>query len=220
MDLTMFLQYHFDVKRTLSGFIASYNQIIEKGCSLDGKNFDSYIPDKDKEFLIDVVTATNFITHSENNKDISLRLHDAISRGADELLLSQVLEDISISIRHHSFYRSMHYTRVWEMQAMQAQETRLAKHEVFGERQMAVGQCPLCHEIEEEARLDLLSKWNQGIESFDFYLHFMEKHAMPAAYMPHLYRSHDFYVDYCRSSHQGYLLLSLEGNDFSDELPF
>jgi hypothetical protein len=141
-------------------------------------------------------------------------------RGEDELALEQIIDDASFVIRHHSYFRSIHYTREWQIRANQANEARRAKQEISKDNQLAVGECPLCGEIMEETRLVLLSEWNVGIQSADFYEHFMLKHSMPAEYMPHVYRSHDFYIDYCRLSNQGYLLLTLEGNDYSDELPF
>lgn len=220
MDLAMFIKYHLDIRRTLSGFIAGYKDIIDKGCSLFETSFDSYIAEGDKKFLINLVTATDFLVNAENHKDISAQLHDAVMRGEDELALEQIIEEASFKIRHHSYFRSIHYTREWQISASQANEARRAKQKISQDDQLAVGECPLCGEIMEEARLDLLSEWNVGIQSADFYRHFMDKHAMPAAYMPHVYRSHDFYMDYCRSTHQGYLLLTLEGNDLSDELPF
>jgi hypothetical protein len=211
MDLPMFLSYHCDTGRSMLGFLSCYEDIIQKGCSLLNSHFDSFMTANEQDFLFDLVRATDFIAQADANSDFSAQLNDAIIGGASGFILRLFLEKKSFTNRHHSYFRSIHYTREWEMHAFQ----RLSQ-----EKHTAVGKCPLCGVIMGEARLDLLFNWSQVIHSADFYKHFMLKHSMPAEYMPHIYRSQDFYIDYCRSSNQGYLLLTLEGNDYSEELPF
>ena len=85
---------------------------------------------------------------------------------------------------------------------------------------LAFADCPICGEAPQDVRTNLVSNGSSVIRSAAFYEHFMLQHRMPAEYVPHVFRAHDFYVNFCRLSNQGYLLPTLESKDFSDELPF
>jgi hypothetical protein len=208
MDLPTFLKFHFDTNRTLAGFLSLYEDILRSGCSLSDSNFDSFMTVDEKAYLFDLVDSCDLISKAVVNTLLTSELNEAIIAGADDPILKAILTNSAYLNRHYSFFHSIHYTREWEMTVFQ---------NGIG---LEFADCPICGEAIQDVRMNLVSNGNAVIRSAAFYEHFLLEHRMPAEYMPHVFRAHDFYVNFCRSSNQDDLLLTLEGKDFSDELPF
>ena len=133
MDLTSFIHYHFVSHRTLSGFIQTWDDIINTGTSLSELTFDEYYSENEKEGLFKDIIHTNGNVRAKKNRGISRKLSNVLND--DELGLEQKMNMIRELFSNHlveqtfydkslfypeEFYYSHHYLMnfFWEEQGI------------------------------------------------------------------------------------------------------
>jgi hypothetical protein len=93
MDLASFIWYHFEINRTLDGFISVWENLCKFQASLAGFNFDSHFDATEKQQLYQDALFNNALAMAEYNSGVSRRIITMLNQNVTEQELRQFIND-------------------------------------------------------------------------------------------------------------------------------
>ena len=109
MDLASFIWYHFEINRTLEGFIFAWQNLCNNQTTLDGFSFDKHFEASEKEQLYQDALFNNALVMAQHNSDVSNQIHTMLNQNATEKELFQLINEAEeLWVLDASSYESRH----------------------------------------------------------------------------------------------------------------
>jgi hypothetical protein len=93
MDLASFIWYHFEINRTLDGFIFLWENLCKYQTSLAGFSFDSHFDATEKQQLYQDALFNNALAMAEYNSGVSRQIITMLNQNATGQELRQFIND-------------------------------------------------------------------------------------------------------------------------------
>lgn len=87
MDLASFIWYHYEINRTLEGFIFAWQKLCKNQTTLEGFSFATHFEASEKEQLYQDVLFNNALAMAKHNSALSNQLIEMLNQNASEMEL-------------------------------------------------------------------------------------------------------------------------------------